>query len=904
MLSPAAVEVLPDVASEPVPHRPGVVRVTRASEAAEKTTTRMGVAPLVGRDELVRSLLDAARGATGERRPTITTLLGEPGFGKSHLVQMVVQYLEVLPAMQTVFVRAKEVLGGAGEQTTRELLRRVLALPDAAPADLGRAMLADKLGADIAKDVWAGVAVVMGWAPPEHPELQAMAAAPGAIRSAAARALGEGLRVMAGRRPLALIVDDVHFVDEPALDAIEYAALKEAGAPVWVLAVGRPAFAGARTGWAGRAAERQSMTLAALEPPAAAELARRLLAPVEKVPASALARLAERTMGVPLLLVELCRGLKRDGVVRKSDTGAWVLATDELERLPDLPLVQWLASRETESLAPDLLAHARLASVLGSEFSADEVEGVLQELERAGVAPETPLDASIGLRRLTETGILAQHRGGRVAFRHSLLRDTVYQSVPAAERESVHRAAFEHYRRRDDLADSARLPQMAFHAAKSGLRAEAARLYLDLAHRASARHAYLEAELLFRNAIENMPDTEPEATIAGHQGLGLMRFRLGRHEDALKNFTAALNLTEKIDARAARVALLLDEGVVLDWTMDWPKSRARSEEADAAVAADPSLATPLVVPRLFMARGRTQMRRNEFGESIASFRKAIEAAEKIGEDGYESLVQSLIMLAFAAGSLARYDEADEAISRCIKLNEEHGDMIGIAGALQNRCVTSFLTGKIDRLTADMERIIQIAREFGFSMSECLAVRDLAEINLVLGRIDEALPHARRALEMYVQELGPGSRIVCVVEAQIARMTAYQGDFATAEAACQRVIAAQAEAEAAGRKEQLFTEGERILLDAVDFFLRGEPDARFDALVERGRALQLQPPDIVEVLEWKGLSALRAGRTADGMAFLDQALAAAETTIAVDRVRRRIASLAPDTSRQRLAGHAS
>ncbi len=150
----------------------------------------------------------------------------------------------------------------------------------------------------------------------------------------------------------------------------------------------------------------------------------------------------------------------------------------------------------------------------------------------------------------------------------------------------------------------------------------------------------------------------------------------------------------------------------------------------------------------------------------------------------------------------------------------------------------------------------------------------------------------------------GSRIVCVVEVQIARMTAYQGDLATAEAACRRVIAAQAEAQAAGRNDQVFTEGERILLDAVDFFLRGEADARFDALVERGRALQLQPPDIVEILEWKGLSALRAGRTADGMAFLDQALAAAETTIAVDRVRRRIASLAPETSPQRLAGHAS
>ncbi len=401
----------------------------KAKEAAEKTTTRMGVAPLVGRDALVRSLLDSARLATGDRRPTITTLLGEPGYGKSHLVQMLVQHLEVLPTIETVFIRAKEVLGGVGEQTTRELFQRILSLPEAAPPDLGRALLAERLGADTAKEVWAGVAVVMGWAPPEHPELAAMAAAPGAIRSAAARALGESLRLMAAKRPVAVVVDDAQFADETALDAIEYAALKEAGAAIWICVVGRSSFGRARTGWAGRAAERQSLTLEALEPTAAAELARRLLSPADNIPASALAKLAERTMGVPLLLVELCRGLKRDGVVRKSDRGGWILATDELERLPDLPLVQWLASRETESLPPDLLAHARLASVLGSEFSADEVEGVLQELERGGTPAETQLDASVGLRRLSETGILARHRGGRVSFRHSLLRETVYQSV-------------------------------------------------------------------------------------------------------------------------------------------------------------------------------------------------------------------------------------------------------------------------------------------------------------------------------------------------------------------------------------------------------------------------------------------------------------------------------------------
>src|SRR5262249_11494829 len=203
-----------------------------------------------------------------------------------------------------------------------------------------------------------------------HPELRAHAAAPGALRSGAARAAGEALRLVARKRPIALIVEDAHFVDETALDALEFALLKEAGAPIWLCVVGRPAFGSGRQAWAGRSAARQALTLPALEPAAAAELARRLLVPVDSVPQAALARLAERTQGIPLLLVELVRGLRRDGIVRKSDkTNAWILATDELDKLPDLPLVQWLASRATESLPPGPPAPGRPAPLPGGALA-------------------------------------------------------------------------------------------------------------------------------------------------------------------------------------------------------------------------------------------------------------------------------------------------------------------------------------------------------------------------------------------------------------------------------------------------------------------------------------------------------------------------------------------------------
>jgi tetratricopeptide (TPR) repeat protein len=654
--------------------------------------------------------------------------------------------------------------------------------------------------------------------------------------------------------------------------------------------VGRPSFGQGRSGWAGRAAERQTITLPPLDPAAAGSLARRLLAPVENIPSSALARLAERTMGVPLLLVELCRGLKRDGVVRRSENGAWFLATDELERLPDLPLVQWLSSRETESLPPDLLAHARLASVLGVEFSSDEVEGVLQELERAGAHAETQLDAGIGLRRLSDSGLLTQHRGGRVGFRHSLLRDTVYQSVPPPEREAIHRAAYEYFRRQDRLPDEARMPQMAFHASKSGLAVEAGRLYLTLAGRASARHAYLDAELLYHSALENLPANDVPSRIAVEQGLGLMRFRTGRHDDALKDFSAALDLAGQIDARSARINILLDKALVLDWTMDWPGSRALSEEAAALVAADPSLATPGISPRVLMAQGRILYRSNHYAEGAAAFRQTVDAASQVGDEGYEAYTQSLSMLAFCTSMIGLYDEAREALRRGMEVVEQHGDMVGLAGLLQNRVILSFLTNDVELMLADLERIIQISREYGFLMSECMAVRDLAEVNFILGRTEEALSNVHRAIEAYSQQVGSSRRIVFNAEVLRARIMSYRGDAAGAEEIVRRVIARQAEAVASGLTEAVLTDGERVLLDALDLSLRSAPDADFDALAARGRELQLQPQEVVEIMEWKGIAALRSGRRAEGLQFLEEALAEANRTakLAADRVRGQIA----------------
>ena len=106
-------------------------------------------------------------------------------------------------------------------------------------------------------------------------------------------------------------------------------------------------------------------------------------------------------------------------------------------------------------------------------------------------------------------------------------------------------------------------------------------------------------------------------------------------------------------------------------------------------------------------------------------------------------------------------------------------MIGLAGALVNRCTLSFFINNVDRVLSDYKRAIQIAREHGFPILECITVKDLGEIYLLIGRPEEAEPLAQRSIELSVQTYGEGVSRVFNAQLLLARLKWYQGDVEAA-----------------------------------------------------------------------------------------------------------------------------
>jgi tetratricopeptide (TPR) repeat protein len=864
----AAAEVMPDVPTAPVPGSEELFTFDLTSGSRELTAMWLGTGGLVGRDSLVSLLVSDGRLALTSSKPGIATVEAEAGYGKSHLASVLAQHLEELPtAKEVMAVAAQEAIGGAVNQTLRDMLHRVLDLPAAPPPDSGRQLLTERLGEHVGGQVWAAVALVLGWVPADHPEVANLSAAPGALRSAAARALGEALRIRARKKPLAIVFDDAHLADTATLDALEYATLEEGGAPVWVCALARPSLLRGRPTWGARTAHATQYPLGPLDEESASTLARRLLAPAENVSNPALSRLFERTQGIPRLLVELIRGLKRDGIVRRIERGtSYYLATEELDNLPDLPIVQWSASREVEALPAQLAAHARLASVLGSKFGTAEVDRVLEILEREHGYRDTDLDGTVGIQRLIEAGLLVRHRTGKIDFRHALLRDTVYQSVPSALRSVIHRAAFRMYETSAELDRRDALPRLALHAAHSGLGREAASLYLELAEQAQQAHSYIDAEHSFDAALTHLTDPVDERVSVAVRGRALMRFRAGRCDDAFKDFDTARERAQKKGDVVTEIDVLLDQAEIMDWLGDYGRSATLVQEARRLASA---IVSDSVGARLTLAVGRVHYRSGQPEKALLSMKEAALMAEEMGEAGYPTLVVSLLLAVPSSVQLERLEEAEEMLARVIDVCSHHGDYHHLAAAINNRMFISLARRQTDRMMEDLQRVLEISREVGFPQIEMYTRNNLGECCFFEGQFEAAVVHTRRAVDL-CERIGSGVSYLGITLTLLARIELYRGNTSEALALTERVRVALANAAATDASARM-TPGDEVLLRMVELSVRSGDDAAWDELFEFARLAPSQPYEMVELFEARARAVAQSGDRERCRALLEEAL---------------------------------
>ena len=869
LLTAAAVEGMPDLTCVPIPERQHLFRRVRPEEVRDDTggVQPDHLAPIARKAELAE-LVRSARMAARERAPTLVSVLGDRGQGKSHLRAVLVQFLQAqVPSAKVASIRAREPVQGDPERTLRLLLREVLgtrAVPPEGSETACRERCEELLGKPLSHELWSAVAFALGWT--AHADLRSLAAAPGALRSLTVRATGELLAATARTRPLLLLLDDAHFAEDVALDALEYATRAESALPIWVCTLARPGFERTRPHWAARAAKRATLQLEPLPLQEAMELCRVGLRPAENVPAEALEQLATRARCTPLFIVELMRGLKRQGLVRQRPGGSCYLATDELDRMPKLRLVEWLAHHELGALPAELTAHARLCAVLGSDFTLDEVEGVVNALERADGAADFPLDARHATRRLVELEFLvAQRQEGGLRFRNELMRLEVARTLSETQRWRLHHAAHLFYTQAS-AQEPQWLPRLAFHAAAAGMHVEAAALYIDLAESARNRHAYLEAETTYSRVLQLLPDMADPRRLTALRGRGLMRYRMGRSEDSLADLARAREMTRQLGDAHEEVEVLLDEATAFDWSNNYERSEERVLEA-MAVATSALLDSPLLQVRLLLGMGRAQWRQGQWEQARGLLEDARKLARDLGDAGYESHVISLLLLGFILPNLSRIDEAERVLEECITLCTERGDRLHLGSAINNRRNLWVARNDLPRALEDQQRFKKLGRELGMVGWEYFAEHNLGELYYQAGDTLTAAPHVAREMELEREHPEVASRPWGLL--LHARMLAYEGKQEAARQALHTIQQVMAE-----RPGVQFSASESVLLSLVELATRPSSAEEWQALQSRSDVCSVEQ-EVLEVLEVQALARLRQGERQEAIRLLEEALRRAE-----------------------------
>jgi len=657
------------------------------------------------------------------------------------------------------------------------------------------------------------------------------AALPGARVVAGARELpGDGpvaprLIAAARRQPLALIVDDAHRADDALLDALELATL-EGHLPLVVIAIAEPRLEARRPHWGQRAHRAVRHDLPPLSVDDAMALAAALLFPAEYVPADGLRRLAEWAGGNPFLLSEAVARLKREGALqRRPRADSFYLDAAYLDRLPTSPAAQWIAVRELDAMEPELAACARVCAVLGASFDRDELARVIDGAARAGLAA-TAVDADAGLREIARRGLLVDDGDGRWRFARPLLCDALYRALPAGDRTRLHGLAFDYWRRGDGADADRALAAAARHAAGSGHVREAAERFVRLGDRRRARHQFVAAEEAYNAALEREPIGELRWRAL--LGRGAVRYRIQRIDDAVADLRAAraAALSPAMEARA-----LLEEATALDWGEDFAASAARVDEARPLVeaAGDPALEA-----RLRLGEGRSRWRAEDPHGAAALLEQACARARELGDAEIEIIAGVTLgpPLVFAG----RMHDAAACFERVIELAEREGDRFHLCGAYSNRL---FLwRNQPDAAEADLRRAVALAREIGQPILERVVSHNLSELLYWQGRIDEALPLARRG-RLLQERFLPAP--VADDALLLARVTAAAGAAAEARDWLDWVDA--------NVPDSARAPSDRVVSALLSLVIDREAAAdRWDAVLGDARAV-LAPEELLEALHW-------------------------------------------------------
>jgi class 3 adenylate cyclase/tetratricopeptide (TPR) repeat protein len=384
-------------------------RLVSVQELGQQERVRHSV--FVGRERELAALESAYNDVVAHATPHTVTVLADAGVGKSRLMEEFLEPLREHP--QILKGRCLPYGRGITFWALGEIVRGAAEISDDDPPAraIERLRAAVSGGDDIAERVASAIGLIDRPFPLDEMFY----------------AVRRFFELLAEKRPIVMVWEDLHWAEATLLDLIEQLATNTQG-PVLLLCTARPTFLEVwQRGLPGNVIELQPLSTEAIE-----QFIEGILGQ-SGIDSAVTKRIVESAEGNPLYAEQMLSMLIDQGVLRQ-DRDGWSVAAD-VHELAIPPTIHALLTSRLDGLRADERAVVDVASVIGLEFARDAVEELVPEGVREEV--QARLD-SLARKQLVRTRNGREEAVPVYRFAHILIRDAAYGGLLKRARATLH----------------------------------------------------------------------------------------------------------------------------------------------------------------------------------------------------------------------------------------------------------------------------------------------------------------------------------------------------------------------------------------------------------------------------------------------------------------------------------
>ena len=435
--------------------------------------------PIVGREQELSALTGVWKRVLADRRPHVVTIVGLAGVGKSRLAAEFMTMVGETGA-RVILGRSLPYGESGAYDAFAQQVKQVAGVFDGDPPAVAGQKLRQTIEGLVARECAAEVSGHMAMMLGLPMEEQTMDAAV-SDRQIPFTSATRFVEALGSAGPTVLVFQDLHWADPSLLDLIESLSARVAHTPVLFLALARPELLAKRPRWCSEIPAAVSLPLEPLDEERSRELAARLLARTSTDDLAETAEeLGEVAEGNPLFIEELVAS-----VAERSAPAGGELPTN----------IRGIIVARLDAIPADERSLLLSASVIGRIFWS----GPLAALAAPDARLAELLDALEG-RDLIRREPVSRFRGqAQFRFKHALIRDVAYATLPRATRREAHAAVATFLEQVHAEHDSP--AALGHHWLEASDRERAADYFVAAAEQASRGWAKDEAVALFRQAL-------------------------------------------------------------------------------------------------------------------------------------------------------------------------------------------------------------------------------------------------------------------------------------------------------------------------------------------------------------------------------------------------------------------